>query len=480
MISSNRVLLPIEGAVLVDVGELDRVADLETARIGLLLAGDHAEQGGLAGAVGADHADDAAGRQHEVHLLVEQPVAVALGDIPGLDDDAAEPRSRRDVNLHVALLLGGILAEQLLVGVDAGLALGMPGLGAHANPLEFALQGLLPVAFRLFLPAQALLLLLQPARIVALPGDAVAAVQFEDPAGDVVEEVAVVGDGDDGPRIALQVLLQPGDGLGVEVVGRLVEQQDVGLLQQQAAQGDPPLLAAGEDFDPGLAGRTAQGVHGQVEARIELPGVEGVELVLNHCLALAERFHVGIGLGEGGVDLFEFLEQIDGLLHALLDHFAHRLGAVDQGLLLEEADAVAVGKDRLAVELLVDAGHDPEQGRLTGAIETEHADLGAVEIGEGNVLDDRLAVVVLVDPDHRVDNFLGIFAHEFVPGERCFTEEGLYTICGISASRASFQGGSAGLAGEGLEPSSMNDAAGRVQLCSALWCSRDRRAALFP
>src|SRR6185369_16037037 len=56
----------VEGvAALVDVAELDGLADLELALVGLLEAHDHAEQGGLARAVGADHAHDAAARQLE-------------------------------------------------------------------------------------------------------------------------------------------------------------------------------------------------------------------------------------------------------------------------------------------------------------------------------------------------------------------------------------------------------------------------------
>src|SRR3546814_2133041 len=50
-------------AALVDIAELDGLADPERALVGLLLAGDHAEQRRLAGAVRADPADDAARRQ---------------------------------------------------------------------------------------------------------------------------------------------------------------------------------------------------------------------------------------------------------------------------------------------------------------------------------------------------------------------------------------------------------------------------------
>ena len=117
----------------------------------------------------------------------------------------------------------------------------------------------------LLLALEALALLVEPGGVVALEGDAAAAVELEDPAGDVVEEVAVVGDGDDRARVLLQMPFEPGDRLGVEVVGGLVEQQQVGLLQQQPAEGDAAPLAAGEGGDVGVARRQAQRVHGDLE-----------------------------------------------------------------------------------------------------------------------------------------------------------------------------------------------------------------------
>ncbi len=47
-------------------------------------------------------------------------------------------------------------------------------------------------------------------RVVALIGNAAAAVEFEDPAGDIVEEIAVVGDDQHRARIFAQMLFQPG------------------------------------------------------------------------------------------------------------------------------------------------------------------------------------------------------------------------------------------------------------------------------
>jgi hypothetical protein len=47
-----------------------------------------------------------------------------------------------------------------------------------------------------------------------------------------------------GAAVVLQELLQPVDALGVEVVGRLVEQQQVGMAEQQPAQSHSAALTA--------------------------------------------------------------------------------------------------------------------------------------------------------------------------------------------------------------------------------------------
>ena len=76
-------LLRIEGvAGLIDVGELHGLAEPQRAGVRLLLADDHPEQGRLAGAVGADHADDAGRRQGEREVLDQQLVPEALRAAP--------------------------------------------------------------------------------------------------------------------------------------------------------------------------------------------------------------------------------------------------------------------------------------------------------------------------------------------------------------------------------------------------------------
>src|SRR5690606_21253407 len=182
-------------AALVDVGQVDGRADVDLARVRLLLPGDHLEQRRLASAVGADDADDRTGRHLEAQVIDQQAVAEALGDVLELDHLVAQALARRDEDLVGFLALLVVDRLQLLDAGQARLALGAAALGVAARPLEFLGDRLLPCLFLRLLALEAVFLLHQPLGVVALPRDTAAAVELEDPFGGVVEEVAVMGDG---------------------------------------------------------------------------------------------------------------------------------------------------------------------------------------------------------------------------------------------------------------------------------------------
>ena len=143
-------LVGVEGiAALVDIAEMDAVADADGAAIRLLLAGQHAEQRRLAGAVRADHPDNAAGRQGEVQVLDQQPVVIGLAQILDLDDRVAEPLARRDDDLRAwsSCSRSSFTLQQFVIGLDARLRLGLPRLGRGRDPLLLALED--PLARRI-------------------------------------------------------------------------------------------------------------------------------------------------------------------------------------------------------------------------------------------------------------------------------------------------------------------------------------------
>ena len=195
-------------------------------------------------------------------------------------------------------------------------------------------------------------------------------VELENPPGNVVEEVAVVGDDQDGARIFAQMAFQPVHALGVEMVGRLVQQQQIGLVEQQFAQRDAAALAARKFGYLGVVGRAAQRVHRQIDLAVEVPQVLAVDLVLQlgHLVGGLVRI-VG---GDLVVAVEDRLLGGDALHHVL----AHGLFRIELRLLFQVADAGAFGDPAFAGELGVDAGHDAQQRGLAGAVDAEHADLG--------------------------------------------------------------------------------------------------------
>ena len=98
-------------------------------------------------------------------------------------------------------------------------------------------------------------------------------------------------------------------------------------------------------------------------------------------LALDESVHLVVvhRLAELEADLLVLLEHIHYLLHAFAHHFDNCLGIIEMRLLFEVADAVAGGEDHLAVGGGFQPCDDLHQRGLSGSVQTDDADLRAVE-----------------------------------------------------------------------------------------------------
>src|SRR5208283_5028362 len=97
------------------------------------------------------------------------------------------------------------------------------------------------------------------------------AIELENPAGDIVQKIAVMCDDQDRARVSAQMAFQPVHGFRVEMVGWLVQQQKLRLLQKESAERDAAALAAGEFGDRSVVGRTAERIHRLIDLRIEIP-----------------------------------------------------------------------------------------------------------------------------------------------------------------------------------------------------------------
>ena len=215
----------------------------------------------------------------------------------------------------------------------------------------------------------------------------------------------------DGAGKFRQEAFEPGDRFDVEMVGRLVEQQHVRPGEQQPGERDAPPLAAGQGGDAVVRRRAAQRVHRDLDAPVEVPGVGGVDLLLEPGLLLDQAVHLLVGqlLAEPHGDLVEPLDQRRQRPDARHDILADRQRLIEFRLLGQIADLHPVGGPGLAGDAVVQPGHDFEQRGFAGAVQPEHADLGAGEEGQPDILQHLPAAGVgLRQAFHDIDVFLRI------------------------------------------------------------------------
>ena len=248
----------------------------------------------------------------------------------------------------------GELAHQPSGFVDTGARFAGAGLGAAAEPLHFAadLVGERFLAARL--REQELFLLLQELAVAAIDAEkalGIDAVDLGHVVDHVVQEVAVVAHHHAGEGGRSEQPLEPQDAFEIEVVGGLVEEEQVGIEGQLARNGEPALPSAGEGFRRG----GAVGETGPAERLVDARGT--LEIVE----ALAR---------DGGGDDFRGGE---------LRREAHLLRHVTDTRVAPHGDGAGIG--------LHFAGQNFQERGLAGAVGTDQAEALAFRDAERDVLE---------------------------------------------------------------------------------------------
>ena len=101
-----------------------------------------------------------------------------------------------------------------------------------------------------------------------------------------------MGDGHHCAFVVVQEALQPGHGFGIQVVGGFVQQQHVRLFQQQAAQGHPAALTAGEMLDLGIPRWQTQRVGGAFQLVFQVVAIMGLDDGLQFALLLGQLVEI--------------------------------------------------------------------------------------------------------------------------------------------------------------------------------------------
>ena len=182
-----------------------------------------------------------------------------------------------------------------------------------------------------------------------------------------------MGHGNDGAGVVLERAFQPGDRLGVEMVGGLVE-EEVGLGEEETGHGDTSNLAAGKVLNAPVAGWGAEGIHCDLDRALEIPGTGGFDLGFEVGLLGTEFLVVSVGIAPGGEHLVVLGEHCRCVARTVHHVFEDGLRRIELGFLLQHADRVALAELCLTGVVGVDAGHDLEQCRFAGAVRAEHAD----------------------------------------------------------------------------------------------------------
>ena len=361
------------------IGRLDRRAETDAPGIHRLLAQQAAQEGRLAGAVVTQDGDPLPALDQKLHAGEQLPFPVALGHILDRKNHIPEEFLFPEAGLERLLGLGPLgLADALQTVLHRHRAavedavVDAPAL--HPLNREGKLLDLsLLLLILLELEVEAGLLFLQIEGIVSVVVLGMTVGDLDDPVHDPVQEEAVMGDRQRGPLELLDIGLQPLDAAQVQVVGRLVEQKDVGLLQQEPGEIHAGLFAAGELGKELIAhgGGDAQTVADLIHVRVHLVAAadlvgRGKSVVLRENGAVCmdrhftlQRFHFPLHGKQLAV----------GRAQNVLDGIARRV----DGDLGNQADFAVRRKDDRAVVRLQLPGEHTKQGGLAAAVAAHDA-----------------------------------------------------------------------------------------------------------
>ena len=357
--------------VLGEHAELDVVAAPQLARVELALAGERRDQRRLARAVGADQRHVLAALEPQLGVAQQLAVADPQLGVLELEDDAARALGRLEREAE-ALAVARVARDalHLVQALRARLRLARAGAGAEARdealePLDLLLLALDRAPER----ELARRLLLAPRVPRALEEARAAGLELEHRGADRLEEPAVVGDEHDRGVERLQVRLQPLQRADVEVVRRLVEQQQVGVAGERARERGARQLAARERGERAIEVTVAEAeaMQRRVDALAPAVAARVLEARLRARVGV-ERGGVGGAAGHRRLELREPLLDREQLLGAREHVVAQRERALARRALVVQRDARALAEGELAAVDRGLSGEHPQQRRLARAV----------------------------------------------------------------------------------------------------------------
>ena len=219
-------------ALLIEVGDLQPRAAADRARVRLQLADEQPQQRRLAGSVRPDQADAIAAQDPLRIVADDRHAAERLADVFRLEHQPARRLGwRRSPSGPGRCARAGRRAPRAAPSV----AFTRPSLRVRRALTPWRSQASSCASFLSSRSSSRASfverggLLLEVRGVAAGPRGQAAAIELDDARRQRGEERAVVGDEQQRAGVPAQVLLEPADGVDVEVIGRLVEQQQIRL-----------------------------------------------------------------------------------------------------------------------------------------------------------------------------------------------------------------------------------------------------------
>ena len=374
-----------------------------------LFAGEHPHQRRLARAVGAEERDAIAALDVQAQIPEHHQVAVRLSRVLQLDHRAPALRAGGKVEMDFLALGGHFDRNDLLELLDPALHLRRLGR-LIAEPIDEHLDARNLLVLLALCLAERLEARLVLHEIVAVVADVVgerAQREIRNPGDDGVEKEPVVADEDDRMRIRVQVFLQPVARLEIEMVRRLVEQQQVRLAEQQLRERDAHLPAPGKRLRRTLeVGRLeTEALEHRRRLQLDAVALAQPELILQIAVAMEHR--VVLGLGDGRVAQ-PVLERVhlgldrDELAERARRFREQRAAGVRKAVLRQISDRQRRGLQHGARVGLVEPCHHPQERRLAGAVGAAQADALAIgdlprDVVEEHAVAERFREVLKLD-----------------------------------------------------------------------------------
>ena len=206
--------------------------------------------------------------------------------------------------------------------------------------------------------------------------------------------------------VPLEVILQPDQGLEVQMVGGLVQDQQFRFLQQQLAESQTGLFTAGQRRDQGfpVPSRKAHTVEDGIDLHIDevsVPGLEfGMQAVvfLQQSMVVRELPHTD---AHGFHLPFDLIERRKDTAHLRQDGTA----AVQAAVLAQEPDAYPGSDGPFAAFKFQVAAEDIEKGGFSRSIDADQADPVLIFYFERNMVMNQFRTVIFRDLFQRSYHF---------------------------------------------------------------------------